>query len=181
VEGEVFALFYKIHRSFLPQSLSLFLSLVMPRPQIARTVSAFYVPKGYRISVSHLLFYISAFIIVTQLWSIWRQTGGNNYAVQGPLNWAFDADVHANVHTLSHEQCDAAFPKLYHSLEKSVARRAGRKVHIQDIEIAEGRCMMRVMIYQGEVRTRVHDRFAGPVLTEDSFSWSTLASPRNAM
>jgi hypothetical protein len=173
--------FRKVIVPFFLGQFSYFPSLVMPRPQIARTVSAFYVPKGYRISVSHLLFYISAFIIVTQLWSIWRQTGGNSYAVQGPMNWVFDADVHANVHTLSHEQCDAAFPKLYHSLEKSVSRRAGRKVHIQDIEIAEGRCMMRVMIYQGEVRTRVYDCSAGRVLTEDSCSWSTLASPSNAM
>jgi hypothetical protein len=106
--------------------------------------------KGYKLSLSHLFFYISIFIIATQLWSIWRQSTGS-YASYLPSEWHFDADVHANVHTFSHEQCDLAFPKLYHSLDKAVSRRQGRKVHIQDIEIAEGRCMLRVMIYQGEL------------------------------
>lgn len=128
---------------------------VMPRPQPVRTLSAFVIPKGYRLSVSHLLFYISTFIIATQLWTIWRQSTPT-YIPYLPSNWVFDADMHANVHTLSHEQCDSAFPKLYHGLDKAVSRRAGRKVHIQDIEIAEGRCMLRVMIYQGEVCISLH-------------------------
>jgi protein glucosyltransferase len=106
--------------------------------------------KRYRVSFSHLIFYISTFVIATQLWSIWRQSA-NSYNLDLPGTWDFDADVHANVHTLSHEQCDSAFPKLYHSLDNAVNQRQGRKVHIQDIEIAEGRCMLRVMIYQGEV------------------------------
>jgi protein glucosyltransferase len=109
------------------------------------------IPKGYRLSFSHLFFYVSSFIIATQLWSIWRQSAGG-YASYTPSDWLFETDVHANIHTLSHEQCDLAFPELYESLDKAVARKAGRKVHIQDIEIAEGRCMLRVMIYQGEVR-----------------------------
>lgn len=107
--------------------------------------------KGYRLSFSHLLFYISTFIIITQLWAIWRQSS-HSYFSYAPRSWDFDADVHANVHTLSHEQCDAAFPNLYHSLDEAVWRRQGRKVHVQDIEISEGRCMLRVMVYQGEVR-----------------------------
>lgn len=111
---------------------------------------AIMIPKGYRLSLSHLAFYITTFIIATQLWSIWRQSA-NSYNLYPPANWDFDADVHANVHTFSHEQCDSAFPKLYHSLDQAVSHRRGRKVHIQDIEIAEGRCMLRVMIYQGEV------------------------------
>ncbi|KAH4193457.1 hypothetical protein HBH70_212410 [Parastagonospora nodorum] len=108
------------------------------------------IPKGYRISMSHLFFYISSFVIATQLWSIWRQSS-SNYSSWAPSDWVFETDAHANVHTLAHEQCDSAFPDLYYSLDKAVSRRAGRKVHIQDIEIVEGRCMMRVMIYQGEL------------------------------
>lgn len=106
--------------------------------------------KGYRVSFSHLFFYITSFIIATQLWSIWRQSAGS-YSSYLPSDWTFETDAHANVHTLSHEQCDIAFPELYEGLDKAVARRGGRKVHIQDIEIAQGRCMLRVMIYQGEV------------------------------
>jgi protein glucosyltransferase len=107
-------------------------------------------PKAYRLSFLHLVFYITTIIITTQLWSIWRQSKHNYFTYQ-PSNWKFDADVHANVHTLSHEQCDSAFPKLYHSLDQSVALRQGRKVHIQDIAIKDARCMLRVMIHEGEV------------------------------
>jgi hypothetical protein len=114
------------------------------------------IPKGYRPSFSHLVFYVSTIIITTQLWSIWRQTD-HSYLTIGTFvpsrfgDWQFNADVHANVHTLSHEQCDSAFPDLYHSLDQAVRQRQGRKVHIQDIEIREGRCMLRVMIHGGEV------------------------------
>jgi hypothetical protein len=119
-------------------------------------------PKAYRLSFSHLVFYISTFVIATQLWSIWGQSKHNYLPFSHHRNlqrdWDFNADVHANVHTLSHEQCDSAFPKLYHSLDQAVSLRQGRKVHVQDIEIEEGRCMLRVMIYQGEVHSYPSDR-----------------------
>jgi hypothetical protein len=115
------------------------------------------IPKGYRLSFSHLFFYITTFVIATQLWSIWRQSTAS-YTPDTSSDWVFNADVHANIHTLASEQCDSAFPELYHSLDNAVSRRAGRKVHIQDIEIAEGRCMLRVMIYQGEVRAKPTNR-----------------------
>lgn len=119
-------------------------------------------PKAFRLSFSHLVFYISTFVIATQLWSIWGQSKHNYLPFSHHRNlqrdWDFNADVHANVHTLSHEQCDSAFPKLYHSLDQSVSQRQGRKVHSQDIEIEEGRCMLRVMIHQGEVRSYPSDR-----------------------
>ncbi|KAF1839580.1 hypothetical protein BDW02DRAFT_972 [Decorospora gaudefroyi] len=108
------------------------------------------IPKAYRLSFLHLVFYISTFVIASQLYSIWRQSNRSYFAYEAS-NWTFDPDVHGNVHTLSHEQCDSAFPKLYHSLDQSVSLRQGRKVHIQDIEIEEGRCMLRVMIHQGEL------------------------------
>lgn len=129
---------------------------LLPEPFFAR--HAIMIPKGYRLSFSHLVFYISTFIITTQLWSIWRQSS-HGYVSYVPRHWDFDADVHANVHTLSHEQCDSAFPKLYHSLDEAVSRRQGRKVHIRDIEISEGRCMLRVMVYQGEVRVSTAGAF----------------------
>jgi hypothetical protein len=112
---------------------------------------AIMIPKGYRFSLSHLFFYISTFIITTQLWSIWRQSTGHYLHSYLPRHWHFDPDAHANIHTFSHEQCDTAFPQLYHSLDQAVSLRQGRKVHSKDIEISKGRCMLRVMIYQGEV------------------------------
>ena len=109
------------------------------------------IPKGFRLSFTHLVFYISTFIIATQLWSLWRQSTNDGWYSHEPRDFVFDADKHANVHTFSHDQCDSSFPKLYHSLDQSVAVRQGRKVHIQDIEIVKGRCMLRLMIYKGEV------------------------------
>jgi EGF-domain serine glucosyl/xylosyltransferase len=108
-------------------------------------------PKGYRLSFAHLAFYITSFIIATQLWTIWRQTGNSYFSSYVSSDWHFNADEHANIHTLSQDQCNVAFPKAYYSLDKSVSRRQGRKVHVQDIEIAKGRCMFRVMVYEGEV------------------------------
>ena len=122
-------------------------------------------PKAYRLSFSHLVFYISTFVIATQLWSIWGQSKHNYIPFSHHRNlqrdWDFNADLHANVHTLSHDQCDSAFPKLYHSLDQSVSLRQGRKVHIQDIEIDQGRCMLRVMVYEGEVRQYASGQFPG--------------------
>ncbi|KAJ4330819.1 hypothetical protein N0V87_009675 [Didymella glomerata] len=109
--------------------------------------------KGLRVSTTHLVFYISTFIIATQLWSLWKQSakGGLGWYSHERRDFVFNADKHANVHTFSHEQCDSSFPKLYQSLDQAVARRQGRKVHVQDIEIRKGRCMLRLMIYGGEL------------------------------
>lgn len=111
-------------------------------------------PKGYRLSFPHLAFYVFTFIITTQLWTIWRQTGNSYFSSSYTHHngWEFNSDIHANTHTLSHDQCSTAFPKLYHSLDQSVGRRQGKKVHIEDIKIRQGRCMLRVMVYEGEVR-----------------------------
>ncbi|KAF2871052.1 glycosyl transferase family 90-domain-containing protein [Massariosphaeria phaeospora] len=106
--------------------------------------------KAYRLSFAHLAFYLSTFVIISQLWSVWKQSPRAYFSFI-PSGWDFDADVHSNVHTLTNEQCDIAFPKLYHRLDEAVQRRQGRKVHVQDIQITEGRCMVRVMIYQGEL------------------------------
>jgi protein glucosyltransferase len=122
-------------------------------PLVPHARNAIMIPKGYRLSIYHIVFYVSTFVIATQLWSVWRQSSGNIYSrSQAVRTWDFNADVHANVHTLSHEQCDMSFPKLYHSLDESVKLRQGRKVDLRDIAIRKGRCMLRVMVYQGEVR-----------------------------
>ncbi|KAF2105982.1 glycosyl transferase family 90-domain-containing protein [Lophiotrema nucula] len=108
-------------------------------------------PKGLRHSFPNFLFYLLAFIIASQLWSAWKQSGHGHPVSYIPSTWHFDADRHANVHTFNNEQCDIAFPQLYHSLEQAVKRRNGKKVQPKDIAINEGRCMLRVIIYEGEL------------------------------
>lgn len=107
--------------------------------------------NGHRFSLTQLVFLIVVFVILSQLWSVWQQLSHPSFPSPVPNQWRFDADVHANVHTLSSEQCDIAFPKLYHSLDLSVRDRHGEKVRWDEIEIAQGRCMLRVLIYGGEV------------------------------
>lgn len=145
------------------------------------------IPKGYRLSFSHIVFYISTFVIATQLWSIWGQSKRSHYLdfarpTHSHRGWEFNADIHANVHTLSSEQCNVAFPELYHSLDQSVNARQGRKVHPKDIEITAGRCMLRVMIYQGEVGLRRHPSHPDQCSYYGcSCSSPTPESQRNAM
>jgi hypothetical protein len=107
--------------------------------------------NGHRFSFTHLIFYISTFIIVSQLWSVWQQSA-HPYLAYIPSSWRFDADLHANVHTFTNEQCDIAFPKLYRSLEQNIVARKGKKVGIEEIEISKKRCMLRLLVYGGEVR-----------------------------
>jgi len=107
--------------------------------------------NGHRFSLTQLFCLIILFVIISQLWSVWQQVPHTSFLAPLPNEWQFDADVHANVHTLSSEQCDIAFPKLYHSLDLSVRDLHGEKVGWKDIEIARGRCMLRVLIHGGEV------------------------------
>ncbi|KAF2175384.1 hypothetical protein K469DRAFT_610969 [Zopfia rhizophila CBS 207.26] len=101
-------------------------------------------------SFQHLVICIFTFIVLLQLWSLWSRSA-HPYFSYTPNSWTFNPDIHANTHTLSNDQCDIAFPKLYTSLENSVKRRKGRKVDIEEISIKEGRCMLRLMIYGGEL------------------------------
>jgi hypothetical protein len=109
--------------------------------------------NGHRVSLTQLAFIIVTFVIISQLWSVWQQSVHPPFLSFPSNEWQFDADLHANVHTLSNEQCDIAFPKLYHSLDLSVRDLHGEKVAWEDIEIAHGRCMLRVLIHGGEVRS----------------------------
>ena len=134
--------------------LSSFYHFLGPKPLTSRLISfsnAIMKFKSYRFSLTHLIFYVSSSILSFHLWSVWKPSSLHSYLSYSQKHWEFDADLHSNVHTLSNEQCNIAFPKLYNSLDQAVHRRSGRKVHIKDIEINEGRCMLRVMIHQGEV------------------------------
>jgi hypothetical protein len=106
--------------------------------------------SGYRFSITQFAFYIFTFVVYSQIWSFWQHSRHGHRPWQ-PHPWGFDPDLHANVHTLTNEQCDIAFPKLYHSLEQSAERRRGKKISSQEIGIERGRCMLRVMIYDGEL------------------------------
>lgn len=110
--------------------------------------------NGHRFSFTHLIFYIFTFIIVSQLWTLWQQSA-HPFLAYIPSRWRFDADVHGNVHTLTNEQCDIAFPKLYRGLQQNIAARKGKKIDIDEIEISKKRCMLRLLIHGGEVHSKL--------------------------
>lgn len=72
-----------------------------------------------------------------------------------PGQWRFETERDANNPALTTEQCDAAFPDLYHEIDRSVQWWQDRNYTIQpeDVEIAwrhDG--AMRVLIYNNQLR-----------------------------
>lgn len=68
--------------------------------------------------------------------------------------WTFVPAKHANVHSLSRSQCSASFPGLYDRVDIAVSQRErGRKlISYDEVQIAPGRCMLQLLIYENEVR-----------------------------
>lgn len=52
---------------------------------------------------------------------------------------------------LTHAQCDSAFPRLFEPLEAIVKARKGQLIKQKDVEIPQGACMLRVLIFDNEV------------------------------
>ncbi|KAF2757405.1 hypothetical protein EJ05DRAFT_388799 [Pseudovirgaria hyperparasitica] len=97
-------------------------------------------------------------IFALALWSFHspRDLTSVNVAPHGssdspPPTLDFDSKIHANDHSFSSEQCDAAFPELYDPITAAVRRRNGSRIRLEDIAINEGRCMLRILVYDNEV------------------------------
>lgn len=67
--------------------------------------------------------------------------------------WEFNFDRDANSHSLSKANCDASFPGLFGPIDNVVSSRTQNRdwVRLKDLDIPPGRCMLRVLIYEGEV------------------------------
>lgn len=67
--------------------------------------------------------------------------------------WKFEFARHANSHSLDASQCDAAFPRLYDNIDEAVSSRIRDHNWVlpEHLELPDGRCMLRVLIYEGEV------------------------------
>jgi len=57
---------------------------------------------------------------------------------------------------LSSQQCDAAFPGFYEDIESAVASRIGDPVRLEELEIKDDQCMVRVLIYDSEASDRTN-------------------------
>lgn len=73
--------------------------------------------------------------------------------------WNFNFSRDAISHSLSQSQCDVAFPRLFDNIDNAVGTRlrSGELVSLTDLNIPAGRCMLRVLIYEGEVRCHTKD------------------------
>ena len=80
-------------------------------------------------------------------------SGGLKLAPTDPKAWTFVPAEHSNIHSLSQAQCSSAFPELYDQLLDTATRRYNTKgpIRYDEVKIAPGRCMLQVLLYEGEV------------------------------
>jgi hypothetical protein len=75
--------------------------------------------------------------------------------------YQFNFSRDANSHSLTTSQCDIAFPRLFDRVDEAVSLRRRHEDWVMpgDLNIPVGRCMLRAMIYQGEVRCKIKALF----------------------
>jgi len=70
--------------------------------------------------------------------------------------WRYEFPRDALNYGLSSQQCDAAFPGFYGDIESAVASRMGDPIRLEELEIKDDQCMVRVLIYDSEVNDRTN-------------------------
>ena len=68
--------------------------------------------------------------------------------------WRYEFPRDALNYGLSSHQCNAAFPGFYGDIESAVASRKGDPVRLEELEIKDDQCMVRVLIFDSEVSGR---------------------------
>jgi protein glucosyltransferase len=69
-------------------------------------------------------------------------------------SWRFEYPRDALNYGLSSQQCDAAFPGFYGDIDTAVVSRRGNPISLEELEIKDDQCLVRVLIYDSEVRNR---------------------------
>lgn len=102
------------------------------------------------ISSRPVILALAAFVTITLFLSLRPSATSEPH---GSERWQFAFDRDANSHSLTAAQCDATFPRLFEKIDDAVLLRERSRNWVlpQDLEIPPGRCMLRVMIYEGEV------------------------------
>lgn len=82
-----------------------------------------------------------------------------------PEEWVFDTKRDERHYGLSEAQCDAAFPDFYKEIDRAVAFRKENdlgdiKEEDVDIEWRSGGEIMRIMLYDRQVRTMCHKQYS---------------------
>lgn len=68
-----------------------------------------------------------------------------------PSSWTFNSSIHSRIHTLNKEQCQSSFGDLLESVSAAAKRRGSHPIQLNDLDIEQGRCMLRALLFEGEV------------------------------
>jgi len=85
-------------------------------------------------------------------------------------SWRYEYPRDALNYGLSSQQCDAAFPNFYGDIESAVASRRGNPIRLEELEIKDDQCLVRVLIYESE-----HAALYSPRSSEQEVLDGTLA------
>lgn len=108
------------------------------------------------IMVSRLVVVVLALIVTIALFLNFRLIHSATHQ-DSEHTWQYDFSREASSHTLSDSQCSAAFPHLFDNIDKAVSARVDNEDWVlqKDLDIPAGRCMLRAMIFDGEVRGQI--------------------------
>jgi hypothetical protein len=65
--------------------------------------------------------------------------------------WRYEFPRDASNYGLSPQQCDAAFPGFFGDIQSAVASRKQDPIRLEELEIKDDQCLVRVLIYDSEV------------------------------
>lgn len=66
-------------------------------------------------------------------------------------HFTYDYEKHQRYHAMSDEQCDASFPHLFDPIYATAAARAESPIRLSELDIEDGKCLVRVLVYQSEL------------------------------
>jgi hypothetical protein len=91
--------------------------------------------------------------------------------------WRYEFPRDASNYGLSSQQCDAAFPGFYGDIESAVASRKGDPIRLEELEIKDDQCLVRVLIYDSEVSDR--DTTGVLLVSISDFELAAFHNPRS--
>lgn len=91
----------------------------------------------------------SAYMLWPSLKTLYPSYEFSDWGNSSPWTYQFSRD--ANNNGLSQSQCRIAFPDFYKDIESAVASRRGNPVRLDELEIKDDLCLVRVLIFNAEV------------------------------
>lgn len=111
-------------------------------------------PLTWRMAIALSLSLLSIYWFMTLSRTTIPQTARSSFTPTATpaYDWKYEFPRDANNYGFSQPQCDAAFPGFYGDIESAVASRKRDPVRLEELEIKDDKCLVRVLIYNSEVR-----------------------------